>query len=301
MAYLLTDHQYGKAENRVVRFEKDGPRHEIHDLNVTTALRGDFADAYLVGDQSKVLPTDTQKNTAFSYTKEKGVASIEDYGLQLARHFVSATEPVTGARVEIEEYLWERAVVDGVEHDHTWMRKGQEVRTSAITVDQSGEYVISGFKDLIILKSTGSEFHGFLTDEYTTLGETWDRVMATALDVKWRYGTGASSGGTDWNGIYASAKSLMVKEFATLQSLALQQTLWQMGTAVLDAHPEIVEIKLKAPNKHHFDYDIARFGVEQHGEVFHADDRPFGLIEATIARDDAPPAHEAWRFSAGLA
>jgi urate oxidase len=301
MAYVLTDHQYGKAENRMVRFYKDSPRHEIHDLNVTTALRGDFADAYLTGDQSKVLPTDTQKNTAFSYTKEKGVPAIEAYGLQLARHFVHDVEPVSGARVEIEEFLWERAIVDGVEHDHTWLRKGQEVRTSAITVDATGEYVISGFKELVILKSTGSEFAGFLKDEYTTLGETHDRVMATALDVKWRYGGIGDAASVEWNEIYASAKSLMVKEFATLQSLALQQTLWHMGTAVLDAHPEIVEIKLKAPNKHHFDYDIARFGVEQHGEVFHADDRPYGLIEATIARDDAPAAGDAWKFSAGTA
>ena len=301
MAYLLTDHQYGKAENRVVRIERDGDRHEIHDLNVTTALRGDFADAYLTGDQSKVLPTDTQKNTAFSYTKEKGVPTIEEYGLQLARHFVHDLGPVSGARVEIEEFLWERAVVDGAEHDHTWLRKGQEIRTSAITVDDSGEYVISGLKDLIILKSTGSEFHGFLKDEYTTLAETRDRVMATALEVRWRYAGIGDGSAVDWNAIYASARSIMVKEFATLQSLALQQTLWQMGTAVLDAHPEIVEIRLKAPNKHHFDYDIARFGVEQHGEVFHADDRPYGLIEATIARDDAPPAGDAWKSSAGLA
>jgi urate oxidase len=297
MAYVLTDHQYGKAENRMVRFYKDSPRHEIHDLNVTTALRGDFEDAYLTGDQSKVLPTDTQKNTAFSYTKEKGVPSIEEYGLHLARHFVHDVEPVSGARVEIEEFLWERAIVDGAEHDYTWLRKGQEIRTSAVTVDAAGEYIVSGFKDLVILKSTGSEFAGFLTDEYTTLKETHDRVMATALDVKWRFGVVDA----DFNGIYASAKSLMVKEFATLQSLALQQTLWHMGTAVLDAHPEIVEIKLKAPNKHHFDYDIARFGVEQHNEVYHADDRPYGLIEATIARDDAPPAGDAWKFSAGTA
>lgn len=297
MAYVLTDHQYGKAENRMVRFEKNSPRHEIHDLNVTTALRGDFADAYLTGDQTKVLPTDTQKNTAFSYTKEKGIPSIEEYGLQLARHFVHDIEPVSGARIEIEEFLWERAVVDGAEHDFTWLRKGQETRTAAITVDASGEYIVSGFKDLVILKSTGSEFHDFLVDGYTTLAETHDRVMATALDVKWRSGVVDA----DWNAIYASAKSLMVKEFATLQSLALQQTLWHMGTAVLDAHPEIVEIKLKAPNKHHFDYDISRFGVEQSQEVFHADDRPYGLIEATIAREDAPPAGDAWKSSAGTA
>ena len=301
MAYVLTDNQYGKAENRMVRFYKDSPRHEIHDLNVTTALRGDFEQAYLTGDQSKVLPTDTQKNTAFSYTKEKGVPSIEEYGLHLARHFVDDVEPVSGARVEIEEFLWERAIVDGAEHDFTWLRKGQEIRTSAITVDAAGEYVISGLKDLVILKSTGSEFAGFLSDEYTTLKETHDRVMATALDVKWRYAGIGDGASVDFNAIYASAKSLMVKEFATLQSLALQQTLWHMGTAVLDAHPEIVEIKLKAPNKHHFDYDIARFGVEQQNEVFHADDRPYGLIEATIARDDAPPAGDAWKFSAGTA
>jgi urate oxidase len=301
MAYVLTDNQYGKAENRMVRFYKDSPRHEIHDLNVTTALRGDFEQAYLTGDQSKVLPTDTQKNTAFSYTKEKGVPSIEEYGLHLARHFVDDVEPVSGARVEIEEFLWERAIVDGAEHDFTWLRKGQEIRTSAITVDAAGEYVISGLKDLVILKSTGSEFAGFLSDEYTTLKETHDRVMATALDVKWRYAGIGDAASVDFNAIYASAKSLMVKEFATLQSLALQQTLWHMGTAVLDAHPEIVEIRLKAPNKHHFDYDIARFGVEQQNEVFHADDRPYGLIEATIARDDAPPAGDAWKFSAGTA
>jgi urate oxidase len=301
MAYVLTDHQYGKAENRMVRFYKDTPRHEIHDLNVTTALRGDFADAYLTGDQRKVLPTDTQKNTAFAYTKEKGIPSIEEYGLHLARHFVHDIEPVTGARVEIEQYLWERAVVDGIEHDHTWLRKGQETRTCAITVDATGEYFVSGFKELVILKSTGSEFAGFLTDPYTTLGETHDRVMATALEVRWRYAGVSTPVEGGFNAIYDSAKAIMVREFAILQSLALQQTLWHMGTAVLDAHPDIVEIKLKAPNKHHFDYDLERFGVDQKGEVFHADDRPYGLIEATIARDDAPPAHDAWKFSAGLA
>jgi urate oxidase len=296
MSYRL-EHQYGKAESRVVRIVRDTARHEIVDLNVTTALRGDFADAYLTGDQSKVLPTDSQKNTAYSFAKEKGVATIEQYGLELARHFVEATEPVTGARIEIEEYAWVRALVDGREHDHTFVRAGQEVRTAAVTVDGTGEYVIAGLKDLVILKSTGSEFHGFLKDRYTTLPETDDRIMATSLDVKWRY-TGTD---VDWDGVYASARALMIEQFATVHSLALQQTLWRMGSAVLDAHPEIVEIRLKAPNRHHFDYDIGRFGVEQHGEVFHADDRPYGLIEAVISREDAPEAHEAWRASLGAA
>jgi urate oxidase len=112
MAIILGDNQYGKAESRIVRIVRDSPRHEIRDLNVSTALRGPFENAYLTGDQSNVLPTDTQKNTAYAFTKSKGVDSIEEYGLDLARHFVHEIDPVEGARIEIEEFAWERAMVD---------------------------------------------------------------------------------------------------------------------------------------------------------------------------------------------
>jgi urate oxidase len=302
MAIILGDIQYGKAENRVVRIYRDSARHEIRDLNVSTALRGPFEPAYLEGNQTNVLPTDTQKNTAFAFAKSQGVEAIEDFGLALARHFVYDVDPVEGARIEIEEYAWERAVVDGVEHDHTWLRKGQEIRTAAVTVDATGEHVVGGFKDLVLLKSTGSEFAGFLTDEYTTLQETHDRVMATSLVAQWRFTLGPAELATvDWNDTYAGIKRIMVKQFATLQSLALQQTLWHMGRAVLEAYPFIAEVKMKAPNKHHFVVDLAPFGLDNPGEVFIAADRPYGLIEATVLRDDAPDAGEAWRISAGLA
>jgi urate oxidase len=302
MAIILGDIQYGKAENRVVRIYRDTARHEIRDLNVSTALRGPFEPAYLEGNQTNVLPTDTQKNTAFAFAKSQGVEAIEDFGLALARHFVNDVDPVEGARIEIEEYAWERAVVDGVEHDHTWLRKGQEIRTAAVTVDATGEHVVGGFKDLVLLKSTGSEFAGFLTDEYTTLQETHDRVMATSLVAQWRFTLRPAELATvDWNDTYAGIKRIMVKQFATLQSLALQQTLWHMGRAVLEAYPFIAEVKMKAPNKHHFVVDLAPFGLDNPGEVFIAADRPYGLIEATVLRDDAPDAGEAWRISAGLA
>jgi len=297
MGIILGGNQYGKAENRIVRFVRDAPRHEIRDINVTTALRGPYEPAYLVGDQTNVLPTDTQKNTAYAYAKTVGIESIEAYGLALARHFVHDVDPVEGARIEIEQYDWDRVTVDGAPHDHTWIRKGQEVRTAAITVDATGEYVIGGFKDLVILKSTGSEFADFLVDEFTTLEPTHDRVMATSLVAKWRFGSEPA----DWNAAYATIKQVMAEQFATLQSLALQQTLWHMGKAAIEAVPELVEVRLKAPNKHHFLYDLQRFGIENDGEVFHADDRPYGLIEATVTTDDAPPAGDAWLISAGLA
>jgi urate oxidase len=287
---ILGKNQYGKAENRVVRIYRDTPRHEIHDINVSTCLRGDFSAAHLVGDQAEVLPTDTQKQTAYAYAKDKGLLSIEDYGLTLARHFVNDVEPVDGARVEIEEYAWERAIVDGAEHDHTWIRKGQEVRTAAVTVDADGEWVVGGLKDMVILKSTGSEFAGFLSDPYTVLAPTHDRVMATSLVAQWRF----TSTEVDWEATFAGIKTQLIKQFALVQSLALQQTLFEMGKAVLETYAFIAEIRLSAPNRHHFVYDLSPFGLDNDKEVFNADDRPYGLIQATVTRDDAPAAGAAW-------
>jgi len=301
MAIVLGDNQYGKAENRIVRIYRDQPRHEIHDVSVSTALRGDFSAAHLVGDQGRVLPTDTQKQTAYAFAKEKGLVSIEDYGLELARHFVDEIGPVTGARIEIEEFAWERATVNGVEHPHTWVRQGQEVRTAAITVEGTGDaqqtWVVGGLKDLVILKSTGSEFADFLVDPYTTLAPTHDRVMATSLVARWRF-IGSEIA---WEETYTGIKQTIIEQFAVVQSLALQQTLYQMGKAVLERYPSIAEIRFSAPNRHHFVYDLAPFGLANNNEVFHAADRPYGLIQATVTRDDAPDAGSAWQGAAGLA
>jgi urate oxidase len=299
MAIVLGSNQYGKAETHLVRIIRDTARHEIVDLNVTTALRGDFSAAYLEGDQSAVLPTDTQKNTAYVWAKTRAVDPVEEYGLSLARHFVEDVAPVEAARIEIERFDWTRVTVDGSEHNHTWVRTGQEVRTAAVTVEAEGEHVVQGLKDLVVLKSTGSKFRDFLIDEYTTLQPTDDRIMATSLVARWRVSGDLT--GIDWNGMYAGVRQVMLDHFATLESLALQQTLWHMGRAALEAYPQIAEIRLTAPNKHHFIVDFSRFGAENQNEVFHADDRPYGLIEATIVRDDAPAAGDAWRFSAGLA
>jgi urate oxidase len=287
MTISLGHNQYGKSECRVVRINRDGARHEIRDLNVSTALRGDFAAAHLDGDQSNVLPTDSQKNTAFAFAKKFGVDQIEDYALLLARHFVDDVGPVHGARVTVQEYAWERALVNGAEHEHTWVRRGQEVRVAEAEVDGSGEQqragLVSGFDDLVLLKSTGSEFAGFLRDEYTTLTETHDRVMATSLVARWRH----SLTSADWDTSYADVRRILVEQFADVHSLALQQTLWHMGRAVLEAHPLLTEISLSAPNKHHFLVDLEPFGLTNQGEVFIAADRPYGLIEATVTRDQA--------------
>jgi urate oxidase len=306
VSIVLGPNQYGKAENRVVRIYRDKPRHEIRDINVSTALRGDFSAAHLVGDQLQVLPTDTQKQTVYAFAKKVGVGEIEEFALALGRHFVNDIEPVEGCRIEIDEYDWERVSVGAPngatrEHDHTWVRKGQETRTTILTIDGKGasstETLVSGFKNLVVLKSTGSEFHDFLVDEYTTLIPTTDRIMATSLVARWRYlGTEL-----DWAARYASIRQIMLEQFAEVHSLALQQTLYEMGKAALEAHQEVAEIKFSAPNLHHVVYDLSPFGLENHNEVFHVDDRPYGLIEATVLRDDAPTAGRAWETIPGFA
>ncbi|MBC7300187.1 MAG: urate oxidase [Nocardia sp.] len=293
---VLTDHRYGKSENRIVRFYKANARHEIRDVNVSTSLRGDFGAAYTEGDQSHVLPTDTQKHTAFVYAKKPGLDTIEEYALALAKHFVDTVEPVSSARIDVDSYGWQRVSIDGAEHDHTWVRQGSEVRTAAVTVAGEGalqrRWVIGGIEDLVLLKSTGSEFAGFLTDEYTTLAPTHDRVLASALVVGWRF---AETTGFDWDEVYAGIRATLLELFATTYSKALQQTLYAMGEAVLQRFPMLAEIRLAAPNKHHFDYDLAQFEMENPGEVFWAADRPYGSIHATLARTDAPDAGTAWQ------
>lgn len=285
MGIVLGPNSYGKAETRVVRIVRDTARHEIRDLNVSTSLRGDFAAAHTDGDQSQVLPTDTQKNTAFAYAKEHGVASPEDYALALGTRLLEATPAATAATVAVEEYAWDRIPVDGAGHDHAFVRRGGEVRTTEVEVSTDGRRVTSGLRDLVVLKSTGSEFKGFLRDAYTTLADADDRILATALRATWRY---ARPDGIDWDATYAEVRTLLLASFATTYSRALQEALYAMGRAVLEAHDEIEEISFTAPNKHHFVVDLAPFGLDNPGEVFIAADRPYGLIEATVVREEEP-------------
>jgi len=297
MSIVLGPNQYGKAENRVVRIYRDTDRHVIRDLNVSTSLRGNFTAAHVDGDQSAVLPTDTQKNTAFTFAKEHGVTSPEDYALTLAAHFLDAATAATGARVEVEEYAWDRIPVGGKGHDHAFVRRGGDTRTTVVTVEGTGTdqraWVVSGLKDLVVLKSTGSEFKGYPRDRYTTLPEADDRILATSLVARWRY-AGADAPGGDWTETFDDVRRILLETFATTYSRALQESLYAMGSAVLQAHPEIAEFKFSAPNKHHFLVDLSPFGVENKGEVFVAADRPYGLIEATVTRDDGPEAGDAW-------
>jgi urate oxidase len=167
---------------------------------------------------------------------------------------------------------------------HAFARDGGHVRTATVTYDGSATWVVSGISDLVLLKTTDSEFRGYLRDRYTTLEPTSDRIMATSLLAQWLH----TSEAVDWGRSHDTALAALTGTFAGHHSLALQHTLYEMGSAVLAGQPEIAEVRFSAPNRHHFAYDLARFGLDNDNEVFHADDRPYGLIEATVRREDAP-------------
>lgn len=298
MGITLGGNQYGKAEVRMVHVDRSTAVHQITDVTVTSQLFGDFTlDTHLTGANDKIIATDTQKNTVYALARQGGVGSAEAFGLKMARHFVDSFDFVEGARQEVLQHGWNRiSTSGGGPHDHAFVRDGGETRTAIVVKRGAEEIVLSGLTELTVLKSTGSEFHGFPEVAYTSLVETDDRILATAVSARWRH----LSTDVDWDKSYADVKSILLDRFAEIHSLSLQQTLYGMGEAVLTAHPGIAEIRFSMPNKHHFLVDLSEWGLDNPNEVWYAADRPYGLIEATVTRDDVPPAEGVWEGAGGF-
>ncbi len=287
---VLGANRYGKAETRLLRVTRRGEVHEIEDLNVSVSLSGDFEAAHLRGDNTGVLPTDSQKNTVYAFAAGAPAGEIEDFALRLARHFVATSPAVHRARVEIERYPWDRIAVRGEPHPHAFARAGAERRRAVAVAEPERAWAAAGLADLVLLKTTGSEFQGFARDRYTTLEDAADRILATSVSARWRFATLD----VDWAASFAGVRCALLEAFAGRHSRSLQQTLFDMGRAALEARPEVGEIRLSLPNRHHFAVDLTPFGLSNDGEVFHVADRPYGLIEGTVRRGGAPESPPDW-------
>jgi urate oxidase len=278
--FTLGPNNYGKSGIRVVRVGRESPRHELRDLTVHTALTGDFDATHYRGDNKGVLPTDTQKNTVYAFARE-GIGAVEAFAERLARHFVEATPSVTSARVQVEEQAWSRI------GEHSFTRgEGGELRTTEVVYDGRVVRTVSGVRDLLLMNTTDSEFSGFLVDEYTTLPETNDRILATAVTATWEYVAQAYDSAY-FDSAFATARGALLEAFADTYSLSLQQTLYAVGERILKAIPEVAEVRLSLPNRHHYLFDLGRFGLDNPGVVFQAGDLPYGLIEGTVRREKA--------------
>lgn len=277
---VLGQNNYGKSEVRVFKVNRDTDRHEVWDLDVRVSLEGDFEAAHVEGDNSQLLATDTMRNTVYALAKDHLTASIEDFGLALVDHFLEAGPTVTGVRIEITQFLWNRIEVNGQPHEHSFVR-GRGERKAKISGGEGGaRRVEAGIGDVYVLKTTNSGWEKFLRERFTTLPDTNDRILATIVTAKWEYNTTDADFDRLWNGVMEETLKTLTDHY----SPSVQNTLYRMGKAVLEAFPEIERIWYSFPNVHHIPFDLDRFGIENNGEIFHATQDPYGQIEGWVER-----------------
>lgn len=278
----LVTQRYGKARVRVLKILRDGATQTVKEIDVTALLAGDFASSYTDGDNSKVVPTDTIKNTINVFAKKHLGRQIEEFARIVGEHFVKSYEQVQRAEITITERPWPRMEIDGKPHPHSFQGGADARMFTRVACEAESHTVQSGISDLMILKSTESGFEGYPRCDFTTLPETADRILATSFTGTWTYVRSPS----DYSAANASILTAMLKVFALNYSPSAQTTLFQMGEAALQACAEISRLELAMPNKHYLLIDLSPFGLENKNEVFLPTDEPHGQIEATIERDE---------------
>jgi urate oxidase len=283
---MLGHTNYGEAEVRLLRVARGPYHHDIVDLTVGVTLAGAFDVSYLTGDNTNLLPADTQKNTVYAFARD-GIGSPETFGLRLAQHFVDSQPSIYRARVSLVECPWTR--VGG----HTFARVEGGLRTAAVTYDGSHAWVVAGLADLALLATTGTELTGFIVDRYTTLAPARDRILAVWVDAAWRYSI-TTAEPARWHRMHDRARQALTEAFAGTDSRSPQQTLHALGQAVLDAVPEAAEVRLSLRARHHGPVDLAAFGLDNPGVVYDPSERPYERVEGAVLREGAPPAGLAW-------
>jgi urate oxidase len=280
MGVVLAQNTYGKNAVNLSKIIRHDGYHEFRQLSVNVSLQGDFETAYTSGDNSKILATDTQKNTVYALAKDHFNSSAEAFGLYLANYFKSNNPQVSQVTIDITEHGWSRIAINGEPHPHAYSSNGNEKHTTTIVQDAAGVTIHSGIKHMLILKTTDSGFEHFIREQYTTLKETADRIFATECEVNWCWNDAKA----DFSA-YDAIRSSLLKAFAFHKSLSVQQTLYAMGEAVLNEYDQVKEISLIMPNKHHILFNLEQFGMENKNDIFIATDEPFGYITGTIKRN----------------
>lgn len=276
----VISHQYGKARVRVLKVFRNGPQHELREVEVSVLLEGDFDASFTHADNRLVVPTDTMKNIVQVLAKERLEADIERFGVALGDHFLTRYPQVSQATLHLAEHRWQRMIVAGQPHPHSFVEAGRARPFAQVVRTRAGTTIESGLEDLLILKSTGSGFEGFPRDEFTTLPETKDRIMATTMKATWLW----SAAPMDYRATNERLLDAMLEKFAVPYSPSVQATLCWMAEAALGAVPEISRVHLALPNQHCLLVNFEPFGRDNPNEIFVPTDEPHGQIEATVSR-----------------
>src|SRR5215469_2291971 len=278
---VLASNTYGKSRVRLMKLARRPDRHDIKEITFQILFRGDFASCYETGDNSKILPTDTIKNTVYALARKHDIVAIEDFAPRLIEHFLENNPQVSGVTVDMTEHLWKRV-------EDTAFTREAEKRTAIVTGTRGATTVEAGLDDLVILKSSDSAFEGYIKDRYTTLKETKDRIFASAVRANWRYQLRP----LDYNALWDAIRGTIISTFSLHRSLSVQHTLHAIGQEVLKRFVDVREIKLTLPNKHALLASLEPFGLDNPNEVFIPTDEPSGYIEGTLVRRAATSQHK---------
>ena len=277
----LAENSYGKSRVRIAKVERHPDWHDFREWTVEILLEGDFDSCFVEGDNSKILPTDTMKNTVYSLARTSSAACMEEFGEELIAFLLDRNSQVSAARVTLWEKAWEHLQTGGKPHPTTFVQSSRECQTAEIAGTRNGvPSVRSGLENLVILKTAGSEFVGFIKDSLTTLPEVTDRLFGTTVRAQWNY----SSPRVPFVALRCKIRDILLSVFAGHTSKSVQHTLYAMGESVLANVPEVADVELTMPNKHCLLVDLSRFGQDNPNEIFVPIDEPHGSIEARIRR-----------------
>lgn len=281
MGIRLGQNNYGKSRVRLLRLVRAPLGNQVNEFTVAVRFEGHFETVHTLGDNSKVLPTDTMKNTVYALAQKQPLVSPEAFAQRLIDHFLKTCPEVSRVEVDVREDLWQRVTSSGEQHAAAFIRAGEHKRTASLSGTREKTTLRAGVQDLMVMKTAQSAFVGFRKDHYTTLKEDRDRIMATSIKADWLYGSAPADFNQAWKGVCET----LVHAFAAHESLSLQHTLYDLGETVLKKFPGIREIRLSLPNKHYNLVNLSPFGLENPSEVFLPIDEPHGLIEGTVTRD----------------
>lgn len=276
----LLRHHYGKGRVRLMRVHRDGPYNEVRELTLRVMLEGDFGAAYTDADNSRVVATDTIKNLCYIVAVDHLAAGGEAFAEALGACFLDRYAHVTAVSVTSTETKWARMPVGGAPHPHAFLLDANGTPTVRATFTRDGATIASGIDGYTFMKSTEAGWVGYLMDDATTLKETRDRIVATAMDASWRW----SARPADYAAANATILTTAMEVFASTYSDGVQDSLYRMGEAVLAAVPEVAEISMACPNKHYIPVNLTGLGRDGRNCVLLPTDEPHGQIECTVGR-----------------
>jgi urate oxidase len=277
----VAENKYGKSRVRLVQVKRKAGWHDLREWTVEVLLQGDFDSCFVEGDNSKILTTDTMKNTVYSLARNSPATCMEDFAKELIDFLLGRNPQVSAAEVSISEKPWNHLESGGKPHPTTFVQSSGETQTTKVTRNRASEFSINaGFENLVIMKTSGSAFEGYIQDSLTTLPPAKDRLLGTAVQANWNY----TQAGAAFSSLRMKIREILLATFATHESKSVQHTLYAMGKAVLEEVAEVEDIELAMPNKHCLLVDLSRFGQDNPNEIFVPVDEPHGNIQARLRR-----------------